>query len=121
MGFAAKGLAAVFLVAGIVAAAGCDSGGGEHHYIDLGGVKHAEGYTDPLRRCSECHGVDLRGGRGPSCYSCHDNATHTAVRGGVSHRPGETTICPTCHGPGGSGGLGPSCFTCHGSYPSGTL
>ena len=99
---------------------GCGGGGGKpHHTVDLGGVIHADGFTDPLTMCTACHGDDLRGKDGPSCYSCHNNANHTALRGGFPHREGATTICPTCHGPNGSGGLGPSCSTCHASYPTG--
>ena len=32
---------------------------------------HMEGYTDPLKNCSLCHGVDLNGLIAPSCFLCH--------------------------------------------------
>jgi hypothetical protein len=85
------------------------------HTVDLGGADHAPGFADPLANCARCHGSDLRGGEGPNCYRCHDNADHAIVRGnGIRHRQGATESCAACHGPGNSGGLGPACATCHG-------
>lgn len=45
-----------------------DEGG---HSVVRGGVGHRPGLEAPLDNCTECHGAALRGGRGPSCYSCH--------------------------------------------------
>ena len=97
----------------LLAACGDDDDGGGHD-VNRGGVMHRSGAEDPLNNCVECHGSNLRGGNGPSCYSCHTRpASHTAVRGGVYHNPGSTDTCPTCHGPNNSGGLGPACANCH--------
>ncbi|MBI5502478.1 MAG: hypothetical protein HY907_19700 [Deltaproteobacteria bacterium] len=83
------------------------------HTEDMSGVMHRPGKEDPLANCTSCHGADLTGGVGPSCYDCHDNSDHTSVRGGYSHRSGSSSSCETCHGPGNSGGLGPACSVCH--------
>lgn len=32
---------------------------------------HMEGYNDPGKNCSLCHGVELKGLIAPSCYLCH--------------------------------------------------
>lgn len=85
----------------------------EGHTLVLGGVAHRPGNTDPLTNCVACHGSDLKGDVGPSCYSCHDNSDHTSVRGGASHKSGSSSTCATCHGPQNTGGLGPACSTCH--------
>lgn len=74
---------------------------------------HHPGKEDPLRNCTACHGTDLTGGTGPSCYDCHDDADHTRSRGGVKHRSGTSGTCTTCHGPNNTGGLGPACSQCH--------
>lgn len=42
------------------------------HTISQDGVLHKPGLNDPTNNCISCHGTDLRGGDGPSCYSCHD-------------------------------------------------
>ncbi len=87
--------------------AGC--GGGDdssHHYGDR---------TDPLNECTECHGANLSGGRGPSCYNCHDNDDHTVDRSGVMH--GGNDGCESCHGPDRTGGIGPACTLCHAEQP----
>jgi hypothetical protein len=95
--------------------AACGGGGdGGGHDVNKGGVMHHFGLEDPLHNCIECHGANLQGGKGPSCYSCHSlPASHTAIRKGVPHNPGSSDICSACHGPNNSGGLGPACTNCH--------
>lgn len=83
------------------------------HTEALGGVYHRPGFDDPLANCTSCHGSDLRGGTGRSCYSCHDSSDHSLSYGGVMHRSGSNSSCTACHGPNNSGGLGPACATCH--------
>ena len=98
----------------LLAACGGDDDDGGGHDVNRGGVMHRSGAEDPLNNCVGCHGSDLQGGSGPSCYSCHSNpASHTAIRGGVAHNPASRDTCPTCHGPNNSGGLGPACANCH--------
>ena len=41
------------------------------HTISRDGVRHLPGLEDPETNCVACHGADLRGGAGPSCYTCH--------------------------------------------------
>jgi hypothetical protein len=41
------------------------------HSVSLGGRSHAPGYCEPLTNCTDCHGGDLNGGSGPSCFNCH--------------------------------------------------
>ncbi|OGG94656.1 MAG: hypothetical protein A2527_05590 [Candidatus Lambdaproteobacteria bacterium RIFOXYD2_FULL_50_16] len=43
----------------------------EYHRREKGGYWHGEGLKDPIRYCTDCHGSDLKGGDGPSCYNCH--------------------------------------------------
>ena len=98
----------------------CSSGGSNGHTVDLGGVNHRDGNTDPLTNCVGCHGPTLHGGSGPSCYNCHNSADHvTTYRpGGVLHnQPG--IDCTRCHGPADRGGLGPACVSpgCHATQP----
>jgi hypothetical protein len=109
-----SGLRAGLVVAllGSLLATAC-GGGSAAHDQDVQGVMHASGKEDPLRSCTRCHGSDLRGGDGPSCYGCHSSADHDVSRGGVMHRSGVMTDCTPCHGPDNSGGLGPACTTCH--------
>jgi hypothetical protein len=105
-------IAALIFSMPLLAACSDDEGGS--HDVMKSGVGHRAGLENPLSNCTECHGAALRGGSGPSCYSCHSiPASHTAIRGGQSHNPGAATVCPTCHGPNNSGGLGPACSTCH--------
>ncbi len=83
------------------------------HTVNNGGVWHRPGYTDPLTNCVSCHGADLTGGDGPSCYTCHNNDDHDINRGGHWHKSGSPSTCNTCHGPNNTGGLGPACTECH--------
>ena len=83
------------------------------HTESMNGVMHKPGKENPLVNCTTCHGADLRGGSGPSCYTCHNNDDHTVIRGGVKHRSGADSTCNSCHGPSNSGGLGPACNQCH--------
>ncbi len=79
----------------------------------LGGVWHMAGNEDPLESCVGCHGDDLQGGAGASCYACHDAAGHGKKRDGFYHKKGSSSSCEVCHGPNNSGGLGPACAPCH--------
>ena len=89
------------------------------HTDNQQGVMHHTGKEDPLKNCVSCHGGKLKGGVGPSCYTCHNAHDHTVSHGGVMHGPGSTTTCKNCHGPAPSGaksstgGLGPACSQCH--------
>jgi hypothetical protein len=107
-------LAALIMCAAAVFTA-CGSGGDGpgSHTLSLGGASHLEGHTNPLVFCTACHGADLRGGEGPSCYSCHNSSGHAAARGGRRHRAGAEGSCSVCHGPDNSGGIGPACTACH--------
>ncbi len=66
---------AIGILAATVAAAGCKTPTTESHPADHtvseNGVYHKTGLTNPTVNCVQCHGADLRGGSGPSCYSCH--------------------------------------------------
>lgn len=49
------------------------------------GVLHAPGNDFPFTNgCTVCHGSDLRGGVGPSCYSCHGQEWRESGSGGSS-------------------------------------
>jgi hypothetical protein len=68
-------LAASLMVAGGLWFSGC-SHESTGHDQNLGGVLHRDGYRDPAGAgCPACHGKNLEGRTGPSCYSCHDSAT----------------------------------------------
>jgi hypothetical protein len=43
------------------------------HTINNGGFSHKDGLYQPETGCTACHGADLMGGFGPSCYSCHSD------------------------------------------------
>ena len=95
------------------ACGGDDDGGG--HDVNRGGVMHRSGAEDPLNNCVGCHGSNLHGGEGPSCYNCHNSNDHTTSYGGVRHNsPG--VDCTRCHGATRTrGGIGPACVGsgCH--------
>ena len=101
-----------FAVVPFFAACSDDDEAPSSHTVDLGGVMHHDGYTDPLANCTGCHGATLHGGSGPSCYSCHNTSDHTVNRSGVMHN--QNVDCDQCHGPDNDGGLGPACSSCHG-------
>ena len=42
------------------------------HVKDRKGAMHKKGSSKAAANCGECHGADLRGGKAPSCYACHD-------------------------------------------------
>jgi hypothetical protein len=92
-----------------------DASGPADHTENNGGVMHKPGKDNPLVNCTACHGSDLKGGTGPSCYSCHNSNDHTINRGGQMHRSGTSSSCSACHGPNNSGGLGRACTSagCH--------
>jgi len=110
-----KGIVSIAVLAAAVwvFTQGCESDSPGSHTLSLAGVSHLEGHTDALVNCVECHGATLRGGSGPSCYSCHTNEDHATVRGGRQHQPGSAGTCTVCHGPDNGGGLGPACSLCH--------
>jgi hypothetical protein len=99
------------------------------HLVNLGGVRHADGYCTPIPKCAECHGDSLRGGVNgePSCTKCHVEfwnlpncgmVAHTVNFGGHLHALGyctPLTNCVTCHGAQLEGGRNgePSCTKCH--------
>ena len=90
------------------------------------GVAHKPGKDDPLKNCVSCHGADLHGDVGPSCYTCHNSSDHNVKHGGQMHGS-DTTLanCKDCHGPratasdpfSSTGGIGPACMNpaCHGA------
>lgn len=85
------------------------------HTETQGTTKHKPGKDDPLLNCVECHGKDLKGNFGKSCYLCHNSSNHLAKRGEVMHLAGAESSCVACHGPANKGGLGPACASCHGA------
>ena len=105
-------LCALVAFAPALAACSSDSGG---HSVNLGGANHRDGSADPLSNCVGCHGSNLHGGEGPSCYNCHHSNDHTTSYGGVRHNsPG--VDCTRCHGATRTrGGIGPACVGsgCH--------
>ena len=46
------------------------------HTKDRKGVRHKSGSKQAAANCGPCHGADLRGGAGPSCYACHGQEWH---------------------------------------------
>jgi hypothetical protein len=54
-----------------------DTGPPADHTIDKQGFFHKEGLYEPEAHCTTCHGADLTGGFGPSCYSCHSDVWNT--------------------------------------------
>jgi len=41
------------------------------HTVLQEGIKHKPGLNNPTANCVSCHGADLKGDKGPSCYTCH--------------------------------------------------
>ena len=76
------------------------------------GVMHAPGNDFPYTNtCTMCHGLNLEGGVGPSCTTCHGEVwnesppTAGGDTGGSGSTEGQalyTTYCATCHGVTGS-------------------
>jgi len=42
------------------------------HVKDRKGAMHKKGSKEAMVNCVACHGAELRGGKGPSCYGCHE-------------------------------------------------
>ncbi len=73
------------------------------------GARHKPGKDQPYSNgCTSCHGSDLRGDIGPSCYSCHgkewsengssSGSTGDSAGSGVSAATELSTTCLNCHG-----------------------
>ena len=41
------------------------------HTVSENGYMHKSGASNATTNCISCHGADLKGGTGPSCYTCH--------------------------------------------------
>ncbi len=74
--------------------------------------------------CQQCHGADLEGQSGPSCYECHINYPHRAdwgqreQHGAMFQTAGRAACATACHGTDLRGGLsGISCTACHSIWP----
>lgn len=74
--------------------------------------------------CQACHGVDLQGQAGPSCYTCHAGYPHekgwaVPTNHGAYVKAEGTANCATrCHGGKLDGGIsGVSCNACHELWP----
>ncbi len=78
--------------------------------------------NDPWNNCTECHGVDLNGGSGPSCMSCHNDFVSPDLPTNGHHGGDRFTPlndCAPCHGADLTGlpfgvDWAPSCYDCHG-------
>lgn len=46
------------------------------HTKDRKGVRHKSGSKQAVANCGPCHGQDLKGAQGPSCYACHGQEWH---------------------------------------------
>lgn len=120
---------------------GTTSGVPADHTVLVRGAKHKAGLRTPFTsQCTACHGADLRGGTGPSCYKCHSRkwsetapsggstggapTDHTVREDGVRHKSGFKTPyangCTACHGADLRGGIASSCYKCHGREWSGS-
>jgi len=42
------------------------------HTISLNARLHKDGLYTPWTNCTSCHGTNLTGSSGPSCYNCHE-------------------------------------------------
>ncbi len=87
------------------------------------GIAHKAGDVNTITVCSGCHGANLKGGAGTSCYNCHAiGVDHTVVESEdsvtASHMTNlkqPTTYCVACHGSDLRGGWANSCYECHGN------
>ncbi len=80
-----------------------------------------------IEACSGCHGGDLKGSGGPSCYSCHTIFPHSDPEwhdpDNLKFKHGKTFLideiqCAGCHGENFLGGISEvSCYTCHSAFP----
>jgi len=93
--------------------------GNPGHTEDHGGILHKPGGFEPFANCVSCHGEKLKGGVGPSCYSCHNNIDHPGHNedhNGTWHKVGSAdplANCVACHGAQLKGGFGLTCYSCH--------
>ena len=59
-----------------VVAVACSSGFHRYnppktHTVSHDGALHNTGAKDATKNCVSCHGAELKGGDGPSCFECH--------------------------------------------------
>ncbi|MHB8971574.1 MAG: hypothetical protein ACYC3X_18410 [Pirellulaceae bacterium] len=75
----------------------------DFHTDEEDGFLHAPGKKKPFTNgCTDCHGADLTGGFGPSCFSCHGREWDNDS--GSGHSPNFSSAvnirkCEGCHGP----------------------
>jgi len=68
----AKRFFLLLLLPALVIVADCGSDAPDDHQVSQDGTRHLEGLKDPDVNCVTCHGEDLKGDDGPSCYECHN-------------------------------------------------
>jgi predicted CXXCH cytochrome family protein len=78
---------------------GSNGGPPTDHTELLGGFAlHKPGFAEPVDSgCNTCHGMDLRGGLGPSCYQCHRREWDDHNFVGEPWMPEGTGGCQPCH------------------------
>ncbi len=78
---------------------GSNGGPPADHTELLGGFAlHQPGFDEPEENgCNTCHGPDLRGGLGPSCYQCHRREWDDHNFEGEPWMPEGTNACQPCH------------------------
>jgi predicted CXXCH cytochrome family protein len=74
-------------------------GAPDDHTEQLGGFAwHRPGYAQPEEEgCAACHGPDLRGGLGPSCYLCHRREWADHDFSNEPWLPAGKLECSPCH------------------------